>query len=409
MLFPNPYPVMISVNGPVGGMEYPMITFNGARPKDDGTYGQYTKFGLISVIIHEVGHTWFPMIINSDERQWTWMDEGPNSFMQFIAEQDWEAEYPSRRGFPRKLTGYFRDPQKAPIMVDGDSILQLGNNAYGKVAVALNILRETILGRELFDFAFHEYANRWKFKKPEPADLFRTMEDASGTDLDWFWRGWFYTTDPVDIAIEGLTLYDMDTGDPDRDKAKERREDEDEAPELTRLRNEGAVRRVEKHPELFDFYDEFDEHAVTPEERKKFQKFLDDLTDREKEVLKETRKFYVASFRNAGGLVMPLILQLNYTDNTEEIIRIPAEIWRYDNDFIQKLLVTEKEIASIEQDPYNETGDIDTDNNRFPRAVGEKRFKVKPEDEGEKNPMQKAKEREEEEDDAAEAEEERQE
>jgi hypothetical protein len=201
----------------------------------------------------------------------------------------------------------------------------------------------------------------------------------------------------------------MDTGDPDRDKAKDRREDEDEAAEITRLRNEGAVRRVEKHPELFDFYDEFDEHAVTPEERKKFQKFLDDLTDREKEVLKETRKFYVASFRNAGGLVMPLILQLNYTDNTEEIIRIPAEIWRYDNDFIQKLLVTEKEIASIEQDPYNETGDIDTDNNRFPRAVGEKRFKVKPEDEGEKNPMQKAKEREEEEDDAAEAEEERQE
>ncbi len=180
---------MISVNGPVHGMEYPMITFNGARPNDDGTYGECTKYGLITVIIHEVGHNWFPMIVNSDERQWFWMDEGINSLVQFLAEQMWEDEYPSRRGFPRKLVDYFRDPGKVPIMTAGDSVVQLGNNAYSQPAVALNILRETVLGRELFDHAFREYARRWMFKKPEPADFFRTIEDASGTDLDWFWRG----------------------------------------------------------------------------------------------------------------------------------------------------------------------------------------------------------------------------
>lgn len=387
-LFPCPYPVMISVNGPVGGMEYPMITFNGARPQDDGTYGEYTKFGLISVIIHEVGHTWFPMIINSDERQWTWMDEGTNSFTQFLAEQEWEDEYPSRRGFPRKLTNYFRDTNRVPVMTDGDSLLQTGSNAYGKVAVALNILRETILGRELFDYAFKEYANRWKFKKPEPADLFRTMEDASGTDLDWFWRGWLYENDSVDIALEGLTLYDLDTGDPARDKAKDRTEKEEEAPLLTRVRNAEFTKRVDKHPELFDFYDDYDEFAVTPDERKKFDELLEELTDRERELMETAKYFYGAEFTNIGGTVMPLILRINYANNSSEWLRIPAEIWRYNNERVSKLILSDKEIISIELDPYEETGDINTQNNRFPRIVQEKRFRVVPSEDPRKNPMQ---------------------
>ena len=212
--FPYPYPVAISVNGPVGGMEYPMICFNGPRPEEDGTYSARTKYGLITVIIHEVGHNYFPMIVNSDERQWTWMDEGLNTFLQYIAEQEWEENYPSRRGEPKDIVGYMTSANQVPIMTNSESILQFGANAYGKPATALNILRETVMGRELFDFAFKEYANRWRFKRPQPADLFRTLEDASAVDLDWFWRGWFYSTDHTDISIENLALYTIDTRDP---------------------------------------------------------------------------------------------------------------------------------------------------------------------------------------------------
>ena len=213
--FAYPYPVAISVNGPVYGMEYPMLCFNGPRPEKDGTYTAQTKYGLISVIIHEVGHNYFPMVVNSDERQWTWMDEGLNTFLQYLAEQEWEEDYPSRRGEPADITGYMSSTNQVPVMTGSESILQFGNNAYGKPATALNILRETILGRELFDFAFRHYAETWKFKRPTPADFFRTMEDASGVDLDWFWRGWFYSTDHVDIAIRDVALHQIDSGDPD--------------------------------------------------------------------------------------------------------------------------------------------------------------------------------------------------
>ena len=187
--FPYPYPIAISVNGPVGGMEYPMICFNGPRPEEDGTYSARTKYGLISVIIHEVGHNWFPMVVNTDERQWTWMDEGLNSFVQYLSEQEWETDYPSWSGEPKGIVGYMTSTNQVPIMTNSESILQFGNNAYGKPATALNILRETVMGRELFDFAFQQYSRRWMFKRPMPADLFRTMEDASAVDLDWFWRG----------------------------------------------------------------------------------------------------------------------------------------------------------------------------------------------------------------------------
>jgi hypothetical protein len=208
--YPYPYPVAISVNGPVGGMEYPMISFNGPRPEKDGTYSQGTKLGLIGVVIHEVGHNWFPMIVNSDERQWTWMDEGLNTFCQYLAEQEWEHKYPSGRGEPEKIIEYMTSADQEPIMTNSESVRRLGANAYAKPATALNILRETVLGRELFDYAFLEYCRRWAFKRPEPADFFRTMEDASGVDLDWFWRGWFYSTRPVDIAIEKVTRYTVE-------------------------------------------------------------------------------------------------------------------------------------------------------------------------------------------------------
>jgi hypothetical protein len=224
--FQYPYPVAISVNGPIYGMEYPMICFNGPRPEKDGTYSKSTKYGLISVVIHEVGHNWFPMIVNSDERQWTWMDEGLNSFLQTLAESYWEDDYPSSRQHPAQLSRYMAGGGQMPIMTNSESVLQKGANAYGKPAVALSLLRETILGRELFDFAFKEFSNRWKFRRPTPSDFFRTMEDASGVDLDWFFRGWFYTTDHVDVSIDRVRVYDVDTHNPDVEKPLRRERDE---------------------------------------------------------------------------------------------------------------------------------------------------------------------------------------
>jgi hypothetical protein len=214
--FDYPYPVAISVHTKWIGMEYPMICFNGGRPEEDGTYSERTKYGMIGVIIHEVGHNYFPMIINSDERQWTWMDEGLNTFLQYLTEQEFEKGYPSRRGPAYKIVNYMKGDKDriSPIMTNSESIHQFGNNAYGKPATAMNILRETIMGRELFDYAFKMYSNRWMFKHPNPEDLFRTMEDASSVDLDWFWRGWFYSTDHVDIGLEKVKYYRINDQNP---------------------------------------------------------------------------------------------------------------------------------------------------------------------------------------------------
>ncbi len=288
-------------------------------------------------------------------------------------------------------------------MTASDSVLQLGNNAYGKTAVALNILRETVLGRELFDAAFKEYATRWMFKRPEPPDLFRTMEDASGTDLDWFWRGWFYGTEHTDQAIKGVTRYTMDTGDPDIDRERDRAEEDTEPESITRMRNADIEKRVERHAELLDFYNEYDEFEVFEDDREKFEEMLADLTEREKEILEDDQNFYVVDFESLGGLVMPIVLKVNYSDDTSDIMRYPAEIWRYNNSNVSKLIVTDKEIVSLELDPYQETGDVDTDNNHFPREIKEERFLVKPKKEEDKNPIQEAAEREEaEEEDEAE-------
>ncbi len=390
--FDYPYPVAISVNGPVGGMEYPMICFNGPRPEADGTYSARTKYGLISVIIHEVGHNWFPMIVNSDERQWTWMDEGLNTFCQYLAEQEWEEGYPSRRGEPRDITGYMTSTNQVPIMTNSESILQFGANAYAKPATALNILRETVMGRPLFDMAFRTYARRWMFKHPRPADFFRSMEDASAVDLDWFWRGWFYTTDHVDIGVTGLTHLVMDTGDPKIEKERLREQRAREPESLSEIRNRDLVRRTERYPELLDFYNEYDELEVQPTDLERFEEMFASLEPWERELLSTDLHFAVVDLENVGGLVMPVILELHFEDGSTQEMRIPAEIWRRNNRQVSKLLITPKKIVRIVLDPHLETADADLSNNTFPPEPGESRFKLFKR-EREKNPMQKVNER----------------
>jgi aminopeptidase N len=386
--FTYPYPVAISINGPVGGMEYPMICFNGPRPEPDGTYTSGTKYGLISVVIHEVGHNFFPMVVNSDERDWTWMDEGLNTFLQYLSEQEWETNYPSRRGEPRNITEYMTSEAQVPIMTQSDSVLQFGNNAYGKPATALNILRETILGRELFDYAFKEYARRWKFKRPMPADFFRTMEDASGVDLDWFWRGWFYSTDHTDISIENVRLYTIDTRNPEIEKERARQEMAARPETQSDQRNKAITKRVETFPTLNDFYNTYDQYKVTARDSEEFQKYLETLTEKERALLTLGLNFYVIDLKNIGGLVMPVILEIDYADGTKDELRIPAEIWRFNNFNVSKLIVTSKEIKSITLDPHLETADVDLQNNFFPRRLVKSRFQIFKEEKKPLNPMQ---------------------
>ena len=379
--FDYPYPTSISVNGPVGGMEYPMITFNGPRPTKDKktgelTYSQRTKYGLIGVIIHEVGHNYFPMIVNSDERQWTWMDEGLNSFVQTLAQEAWEENWPVMRGEPRTITDYMKSRNQVPIMTNSESVLQFGANAYAKPAAALTVLRETVLGRELFDFAFREYSQRWKFKRPTPADFFRTMEDASGTDLDWFWRGWFYTTDAVDVSIDGISEYTVSSQNPEIEKAWRRKLKQAEPISLTDQRNKGMPRRVDAHPELKDFYNENDEFTVTNADRNKFNETQEKLEDWEKALLASGKHLYLVDFTNIGGLVTPLVLEITLQSGKKYVERIPAEVWRYSPKKITKLIVTDEPLVGLTQDPYWETADIDQNNNAWPRKATPSRLEL---------------------------------
>ena len=385
--FDYPYPAAISVNGPVGGMEYPMISFNGPRPTKDKktgelTWSKRTKYGLIGVIIHEVGHNYFPMIVNSDERQWTWMDEGLNSFVQSLAQHAWEENYPVMRGEPRAIVDYMRSKNQVPIMTNSESLLQFGNNAYAKPAAALTVLRETVLGRELFDFAFREYAQRWKFKRPTPSDFFRTMEDASGTDLDWFWRGWFYTTDAVDVSVDGITEYGVSSKDPEIEKAWKKAQKNAEPESLSAQRDKGMERRLDRHPELKDFYNEHDEFTATNKDRNKYRETLDGLDDWEKALLKQGKHLYLVDLSNVGGLVTPLVLQIELKSGKKTIERIPAEIWRYSPKKITKLLVLDEPMVGLTQDPFWETADIDTSNNAWPRRITPSRLELFKTDKG---------------------------
>ena len=326
------------------------------------------------MIIHEVGHFYFPMIVNSDERQWTWMDEGLNSYLDAVAGREWDPEL-SWAVEPRDITDYMRSTGQVPVMTQSDSLLQFSANAYGKPTAALNILRETILGRELFDFAFREYARRWKFKRPTPADFFRTMEEASGVDLDWFWRGWFYTTDHVDISLERVYEMRLDTEDPDVDFARLRETQAAEPPSVfvETNRAEGKQTWVEKNPDVRDFYDENDEFTVTNVERNRYMEFLAGLESWERTALEraidEDRNYYILEFSNRGGLVMPVILQLEYEGGESKEIRLPAESWRRSPHSIKKLLVSEDKITAIVVDPLQETADTDIENNYYPRRI----------------------------------------
>lgn len=377
--FDYPYPVAQSIHTASIGMEYPMICFNGGRPNADGTYSERTKYGMISVIIHEVGHNFFPMIVNSDERQWTWMDEGLNTFLQYLTEQAWEPDYPSRRGPAQNIVDYMKGDTDhiSPIMTNSESIYQFGNNAYGKPATALNILRETVMGRELFDYAFKKYAQRWKFKHPTPADLFRTMEDASAVDLDWFWRGWFFTTDHTDQAIDGVKWFKVDTQNPDKEFARKREEDQNKNRGISSMRNEKSLTtEIEKKPYLKDFYNTYDPFAVSVLDRNEYQQYISQLDDDEKALLNQDMNYYEVDLSNVGGLVMPVILQLTYEDGSTEVKRIPAEIWKMNDKKVSKVFYTTKKLEKLELDPFLEIADTDRDNNYWPPRNEPSRFEL---------------------------------
>lgn len=396
--FDYPYPVAISVHSKWIGMEYPMICFNGGRPDEDGTYSKRTKYGMISVIIHEVGHNYFPMIINSDERQWTWMDEGLNTFLQYLTEQEFEKGYPSRRGPAYRIVDYMKGNKKriSPIMTNSESIHQFGNNAYGKPATAMNILRESIMGRELFDYAFKTYANRWMFKHPNPEDLFRTMEDASSVDLDWFWRGWFYSTDHVDISLDNVRYYKINNQNPNENNAEKKKKFEEiKAKDISNQRNKDIVTYREIDSKLSDFYTSYDEFSTTEKQLKKFENFQSKLDEDEKQILKEDKHYYEIKFKNVGGLVMPIFLDFTLENNTHELVKIPAEIWMKNNTQITKVFAFDKEVKQIELDPFLETADTDRNNNYWPVKVEPTKFELyqykNRRDKSGSNPMKKKK------------------
>ena len=391
--FDYPYPVAISVNGPVYGMEYPMICFNGPRPEEDGTYSEGTKNGLISVVIHEVGHNWFPMIVNSDERQWSWMDEGLNSFIQMLAEQEWRHNYPSSPT-PRKIIRYMTSDKQRPIMTNSESILQFGPNAYSKPATGLSILRETILGREIFDDAFKEFSTRWMFKSPEPADFFRTMEDAAGIDLDWFWRSWFYTTEHVDISVTGFTRHTLDLQDPDEkmeDREKEKKESDKK--NIVAERNRDIPKYVNENEGLKDFYDKKKEPKVSESDREKYKKMLVDLKPQEKKLLRTNKHLTVVNFENKGGAIMPILVQLHFRNGKKESHKIPAEIWKKNHEAVSKLFVTRYPVERVLIDPTEQTADANQENNVWPPQIKEESFTLERKNKSFNNDMKRAREK----------------
>lgn len=354
-----PYPVAISVHAASIGMEYPMICFNFGRPNEDGSYSDATKWRMISVIIHEVGHFFIPMIINSDERQWTWMDEGLNTFVQSLTQREYYSDGPLRRGTAESMVDYMRSPKDMlrPIMTNSEQIAsrEFGNNAYGKPAAALSVLRETIMGPELFDYAFKEYSRRWAFKHPDPADFFRTMEDASAIDLDWFWRGWFYSTDNVDVSVEGVKWFKMKNVDkPFENKAKV------ENKEIKGRKNQSDDPKYAMPFEPSEFY-------FSKTNKNEYREFLNEVDDDKIKIENSNKNFYEVTFKNKGGLVTPLIIEWTYEDGSVEIEKLPAEIWRLNETQVSKVFAKNKVVKNIKLDPNKETADVNISDNNFPR------------------------------------------
>lgn len=395
---PYPYPAAISVEAK-NGMEYPMICFNPGRAEEDGTYTKRARNSAITVIIHEVGHNYFPMIINSDERQWAWFDEGLNTFVQFLAEQEFDNNYDSGEGPAHMITDYMSlsKDQLEPIMTNSENIVDYFSNAYRKPATALNVLRETIMGREAFDHAFKEYCRRWAFKHPTPADFFRTMEDASGFDLDWFWRGWFYGIDPVDISLDEVKWYKADLeNDPEKREEVTQIKKEKPFDHISKKRNreEGVKFAVDEDAELVDFYTTYRPWETEDSiQTVKTQLYEETFSKKEKKKKFGDKNYYELQFTNKGGLVMPVILEWTFDDGTTEIERIPVEIWRKNENQFTKVFVKEKEVTSIRLDPFKETADIDESNNNWPVRELPSRFQVFKQHKVDAglNPMQKAK------------------
>ena len=383
---PYPYPVAQSIEAS-NGMEYPMICFNYGRTEKDGTYTEATKNGMLGVIIHEVGHNFFPMIVNSDERQWSWMDEGLNTYVEYLTEELYDNKFPSRRGPAFAIADYMKLPkdQLEPIMTNSENIIQFGPNAYAKPATGLNILRETIMGRDLFDYSFKEYARRWAFKHPTPADLFRTIEDASAEDLDWFWRGWFYSIDPVDIAIDTVkhAVYDASIALPAARTMGPRGLSKPEVnsfEDISKIRNrndKSIVFLTDVDTTLRDFYWRYD-RGLEPYDSVTKQPAMampaaEGLTDAEKAKY-ASANLYEVSFLNKGGLVMPIILEFTFEDGTKETQRLPAQIWRKNENKVTKVFLTSKKAVSIQLDPMRETADIDESNNKWPNVAAPSKF-----------------------------------
>ncbi|MEY3539220.1 MAG: hypothetical protein RL188_637 [Bacteroidota bacterium] len=383
---PYPYPVAQSIEAS-NGMEYPMICFNYGRTEKDGTYTEATKNGMLGVIIHEVGHNFFPMIVNSDERQWSWMDEGLNTYVEYLTEELYDNKFPSRRGPAFAIADYMKLPkdQLEPIMTNSENIIQFGPNAYAKPATGLNILRETIMGRELFDYSFKEYARRWAFKHPTPADLFRTIEDASAEDLDWFWRGWFYSIDPVDIAIDTVkhAVFDASAATPAartmpaRGLAKPEVNSFEDISKIRNRNDKSIVFLTDVDTTLRDFYWRYD-RGLEPYDTVTKQPAMpmpapEALTEAEKAKYANAN-LYEVSFLNKGGLVMPIILEFTFEDGTKETQRLPAQIWRKNENKVTKVFLTSKKAVSIQLDPMRETADIDESNNKWPNVAAPSKF-----------------------------------
>lgn len=389
---PYPYPVAQSLEA-ANGMEYPMICFNFGRCEKDGTYSEGTKNGMLGVVIHEVGHNFFPMIINSDERQWTWMDEGLNSFCEYLTEELFDNKFPVGKGPAYKIVDYMKLPkdQLEPIMTNSENIIQFGPNAYSKPTTGLNILRETIIGRENFDYAFKEYARRWAFKHPTPGDFFRTMEDASGEDLDWFWRGWFYSTDACDISLDTVRWSLLSTdpigggnnNGPSTRKIPVAKPNLNNFDDISKIRNRDDKRIVfatDADESLRDFYWKYDRGLAkvdsTPFEITTPAAVVDTFTQAERYHIAGGKNMYELTFSNKGGLLMPIIVEWTFKDGSKEIDRVPVQVWRKNENKVTKTFMKDKEVASILLDPMRETADINTANNSWPVKVEPSKFQL---------------------------------
>ena len=358
-----PYPHATSVHAASIGMEYPMICFNFGRPKKDGTYDNATLQRMLGVVIHEVGHNFFPMIINNDERQTTWMDEGIDSFVQLLTELERYPQLDWNRGKPAGLVPYMKGDKTImrPLMTNSEQVVAFGSEQYQKAATALFILRETVMGKELFDKSFKEYAQRWAFKHPKPADFFRTMEDASAVDLDWFWKGWFYTTDNVDMSLDNVKWYKLRT-----DKINlENKEKKVAKGDLPKEGDANKPSDFSKGPDYF---------SVIPTDNRMYGEFANRIDDKAVMAKMENKNFYEITLSNKGGLVMPVIIEWTFKDGSKEQERLPAEIWRINETKVTKVFAKDKEVVNVVIDPMKETSDITIEDNVFPKVAQPNKF-----------------------------------